>query len=129
MKTPTILLIAAALLIGGIFVIGNKEEAAPVTSTVIQGEMTPLAQTIDIKAKGGYSTQLISAQANIPTTLKVTTSGTFDCSASLTIPSIGYRTNLPSTGVTEIEVPPQAAGTTLEGICQMGMYSFAVRFN
>ena len=57
------------------------------------------------------------------------TSGTFDCSSALVIPALGYRTNLPAQGVTDIEVPPQAAGTRLQGLCAMGMYSFVVNFN
>jgi len=28
-----------------------------------------------------------------------------------------------------IDVPPQNAGTTLRGLCSMGMYSFAITFN
>lgn len=86
-------------------------------------------QYIDLSAKGGYSPRLSVAQAGIPTKLKVATSATFDCSASLTIPSIGYRDILPPSGTTEIDIPAQEAGTTLQGTCSMGMYSFAIRFD
>ncbi len=85
-------------------------------------------QYIDLSAKGGYSPRLSVAQAGIPTKLKVATSATFDCSASLTIPSIGYRDILPPSGTTEIDIPAQEAGTTLQGTCAMGMYSFAIKF-
>ncbi len=85
-------------------------------------------QYIDISAKGGYSPRVNIAQAGIPTKLKVATSATFDCSASLTIPSIGYRTILPPSGTTEINIPAQEAGTTLQGLCSMGMYSFTIQF-
>ncbi len=86
-------------------------------------------QYIDLSAKGGYSPRVSVAQAGIPTKLKVATSATFDCSASLTIPSIGYRDILPPSGTTEIDIPAQEAGTTLQGTCAMGMYSFAIRFD
>lgn len=86
-------------------------------------------QYIDLSAKGGYSPRMSVAQAGIPTKLKVATSATFDCSASLTIPSIGYRDTLHPSGTTEIDIPAQEAGTTLQGTCAMGMYSFAIRFD
>ena len=86
-------------------------------------------QYIDISAKGGYSPRVTVAQADIPTKLKVATSATFDCSASLVIPSIGYRDVLPPSGTTEIDIPAQKAGSTLQGTCAMGMYNFTIRFD
>jgi plastocyanin domain-containing protein len=56
------------------------------------------------------------------------TTGTFDCSSTLNIPSLNYQKNLPATGVTEIEIPPQPAGSTIEGLCGMGMYKFEIAF-
>ena len=87
------------------------------------------SQIIEISAKGGYSPQNITAKAGTPTTLKIKTSGTFDCSSSLTIPKLGYQTNLPPSGETVVDVPPQKAGSTLTGLCSMGMYSFTIRFD
>jgi len=86
-------------------------------------------QIIEIGAKGGYAPKVSIAKANIPTILRVQTRGTFDCSSALTIPSIGYRANLPPSGVTEIEIPAQKSGATLQGLCAMGMYNFKVQFN
>ena len=86
-------------------------------------------QIIDITAKGKYNPRVTQAKADMPTTIKVGTNGTYDCTAALTIPSLNYSTNLPASGTTEIEVPPQKAGTSLKGICSMGMYSFAINFN
>ena len=54
--------------------------------------------------------------------------GTFDCSAGVVIPSLSVRQNLPPSGSTDIEVPPQQSGTQLQGLCIMGMYHFAVQF-
>jgi plastocyanin domain-containing protein len=65
----------------------------------------------------------------MPTILKMDTQGTFDCSSSLTIPALGIMKALPPSGETEIEIPPQNAGTTMHGLCAMGMYNFAVNFN
>ena len=87
------------------------------------------SQVIEISAKGGYSPQETTAKANLPTVLKIKSNGDFDCSSSLTIPKIGYQTNLPPSGETVVDVPPQKAGSTLTGLCSMGMYSFTIRFN
>ena len=85
-------------------------------------------QTIEISAKGGFSPRDVTAKADTPTTLKIKTSGTFDCSSSVSIPKLGYQTNLPPSGETVVDVPPQKAGSTLTGLCSMGMYSFTIRF-
>ena len=85
-------------------------------------------QVIEIKAKGGYSPSLSIAKANVPTILRVTTNSSFDCSSALRIPAIGYSKNLPPTGTTDIELPTQAAGTTLKALCSMGMYNFSIQF-
>lgn len=98
----------------------SQESSSPV---VLDGK-----QVIEIKAKGGYSPRSTMAKANMPTVLKVKTMGTFDCSSALTIPSIGYQKYLPASGETLIEIPPQEAGSTLQGVCAMGMYNFAVNF-
>jgi plastocyanin domain-containing protein len=86
------------------------------------------SQTIEISAKGGFSPRDVTAKADTATTLKIKTSGTFDCSSSLTIPKLGYQINLPPSGETVVDVPPQKAGSTLTGLCSMGMYSFTIRF-
>jgi hypothetical protein len=41
---------------------------------------------------------------------------------------MNYQKNLPPSGVTEIEIPPQEAGSTFEGLCGMGMYGFEIAF-
>jgi plastocyanin domain-containing protein len=98
-------------------------ETAPTNVFVAGGE-----QTIEINAKDGYDPQLTTAKANLPTVLKIKTNGDFDCSSSLNIPKLGYRTVLPPAGETAVDVPPQAPGSTLKGVCSMGMYSFTIRF-
>jgi plastocyanin domain-containing protein len=85
-------------------------------------------QYIDLTARGGYFPSDITAKANTPTVLRVKTANTFDCSSSIVIPSLNYRNNLPSTGTTEITIPPQSANYVLQGTCIMGMYRFNIRF-
>lgn len=86
-------------------------------------------QIIRIDAKGGYSPRETRAKANTPTTLEVKTNGTYDCSTAIVIPNLNYRSYLPPSGITTIEIPPQPAGTTLKGLCVMGMYNFGLNFN
>ena len=104
---------------------GGAETASPAHSNV---SIVDGVQIIEIDAKGGYAPEETIAQANMPTMIAMNTRGTFDCSSALVIPSIGYRKNLPPSGETRIEVPPQKEGATLQGLCSMGMYNFSVIF-
>ncbi len=130
MKTPTII----AIIIGGAFVVGTLILSQGKTATPVDAQ--PLnnvsvengKQVVTISAKGGYLPRISEAKADMPTILRVDTNGTFDCSASLNIPSMNYQKNLPATGVTDIDIPPQKAGSTFEGLCGMGMYKFEIAF-
>ncbi len=130
MKTPTII----AIIIGGAFVIGacvlsqDKTTAPADAQTENNVTVENGRQIVTISAKGGYLPRISEAKADMPTTLRVDTNGTFDCSASLNIPSMNYQKNLPATGVTDIEIPAQKAGSTFEGLCGMGMYRFEIAF-
>ncbi|MFA7201660.1 MAG: hypothetical protein WC099_01540 [Candidatus Paceibacterota bacterium] len=128
MKFIVIAILIAAIIIGGtIFLIQKSSPSSPQvpldTVSMVDGK-----QIITITAKGGYSPRTSVARADIPAILRVITRGTFDCSSALTIPSIGYKKNLPPSGTTDIDLLPQKAGTTLRGLCSMGMYTFSVDF-
>jgi plastocyanin domain-containing protein len=129
MKSTLVAIIFAGVLIGGAFLLSNKP------NTGISAELGSNVSTIDgkqvitIDAKGGYAPAITYARAGVPTVLRVATTGTFDCSSALTIPAIGYKNNLPPSGTTDIEVPAQKSGTTMRGLCAMGMYNFQVQFN
>lgn len=118
--------LVAALVIAGAIVLSQKSDGTEqvVQNVFMEGEK----QIIEIDAKGGYSPKLTTAKAGVPTVLRLKTSGTYDCSSAVTIPSVGFRKNLVATGITEVEVPIKVAQGTLEGTCAMGMYSFSVRF-
>lgn len=130
MKPTAIAILIGALLIGGAIVYSNKAaniaQSAPDANNV---SVSNGAQIIEIEVKGGYSPKVSTAKADMPTVLRMKTNGTFDCSSGVTIPSLGIRQILPASGDTDIQVPPQRAGTTLNGVCVMGMYHFAVNFN
>jgi plastocyanin domain-containing protein len=130
MKSTVISILIAGVLIGGAIMLSGDKGSSSNTQqaannvTIVDGK-----QIITINAKGSYSPKITTAKADMPTVIKMTTQGTFDCTSALTIPSIGYRGNLPPSGETLIDVPPQQAGATIRGICAMGMYNFAVNFN
>ncbi len=84
-------------------------------------------QIIEIRAKGGYLPSKSVAKAGIPTILRFDTSGTFDCSSSVRIPSMNISQILPQTGTTDIAIGVQPAGI-FNGTCGMGMYPFEVDF-
>lgn len=130
MKTSTII----AIIIGGAFVVGafilsqDKTTAPTDISPVNNVTVENGKQIVSISAKGGYLPRKSEAKADMPTILRVDTNGTFDCSSSLNIPSMNYQKNLPATGVTDIEIPAQKAGSAFEGLCGMGMYRFEIAF-
>lgn len=101
---------------------GNAAQTAP-TATIVDGK-----QFVDITAKGGYSPRVVIAKAGIPTTIRVTTNGTFDCSASVVIPKLSYQKFLQPSGTEDIEIPAEQATGTVQGLCAMGMYNFQIKF-
>lgn len=130
MKATVLSIIGASILIAGAIVLsGQKSDTSVATVPVDNVSISEGKQVVEIGVKGGYSPRRSVAKADTPTILRMKTNGTFDCSSALTIPSINYQKNLPPSGVTDVELPPQKAGTTLQGLCSMGMYSFEVAFN
>ncbi|MEK7582835.1 MAG: hypothetical protein AAB483_00285 [Patescibacteria group bacterium] len=129
MKNTTIAIIVIVVAVGisGLIFLAGRQ-----SSPAVEGQNVSIVggkQVVTIDARGGYFPRNSVAQANLPTVIKMRTKGAFDCSNALTIPVIKYRANLPMTGETLIDVPPQAAGTTLNGFCAMGMYSFNIVFH
>lgn len=130
MRIITLSVLIVSVMIGSALIFINSNNS----NTQLSNDSTNLSmidgnQIITINAKGGYSPKITNAKANVPTILKVTTSGTFDCSSAISIPSLSYRKNLEPTGVAEIMLPPQKANSTLKGLCSMGMYNFTINFN
>lgn len=128
MKFSTLLFVIA--LTGGLLFLlfaGNRPTGSttPETANVF---MEDDIQIIEITAKGGYSPRVTEAKANVPTELRMITENTYDCSSALVIPDLSYSGYLPFSGITEIEIPAQEAGTTLQGLCSMGMFQFQIEF-
>jgi len=122
-----IALVIAVTLIGGAIMLtlnkpNGQNEPAVNNVSIVDGQ-----QIIEITAKGGYSPRVTNAKAGIPTVIRFNTTGTFDCSAYIRIPSMGLSKILPSTGTTDIVVADPKDGL-LNGMCGMGMYPFQVNF-
>ncbi len=130
-KTTVILIFVTTIFVAGaiIFIGANNDSNGAISQAANNISMVDGKQIISINAKGGYSPKITTAKAGVSTIIKVKTQGTFDCSSALVIPSLGYRSNLSPSGETNIDVPPQKAGTKLQGLCAMGMYNFTVDFN
>ena len=131
-KTASII-ITLALVVGlGIIFVGGSKSENTNTASVQQAkniEIRDGVQYITIDAKGGYSPSMSSAKADIPTKLVVKTNGTYDCSSSLVIKSIGYQKVLTQTGEEIIDIGTPKAGVPLQGVCGMGMYNFLINFS
>lgn len=129
-KTSAIIIIGMVL-IGGVVVFwkGSSGSASGIAAgsgdnvAVVDGK-----QIVTIIAKGGYSPRVSNVKADTPTTLRVISKGTFDCSIALRIPALGYSKNLNPNDSTDIDIPPQKSGTSLNGFCSMGMYNFRINF-
>ncbi|MCX6793287.1 MAG: cupredoxin domain-containing protein [Candidatus Falkowbacteria bacterium] len=133
-----ILLVVGGIIIIVIFIIASYNQAPKtvkysnntetmVTSSNVSTENGKQVITIDVK--GGYSPKVTNAKANVATIIRAKTNSTFDCSSALRIPAINYSKNLPPSDTTDIEIPNQAAGSSLKGLCSMGMYSFTINFS
>lgn len=124
------IIITVALVIGiGIVFFGQSKNNPDSTSTqsAQNVEIRDGVQYVTINARGGYSPKVSTAKAGIPTKLIVKTDSTYDCSVALVIRSISYQKILPQTGEEVIDLGIPQAGT-LQGLCSMGMYNFAVNF-
>ncbi|MEK7471070.1 MAG: cupredoxin domain-containing protein [Patescibacteria group bacterium] len=126
MKNIAISILIALVLIVVAFMIA-KGRVSTTPSNVNNISVIDGKQIIDLTAKGGYSPGKSIAKAGIPTILRFTTNGTFDCSSSIRIPSMNVSKNLALAGITDIDLGSPKVGI-LRGSCGMGMYPFEIDF-
>jgi plastocyanin domain-containing protein len=124
------ILIVVALISGAIFLgprntavnTGGNDNVPANNVSVVNG-----VQIVELNAKGGYQPRFSKAKAGIPTVIRFKTSGTFDCSAAVRIPSLNVSKFLPQTGATDINIGTPKVGPFI-GSCGMGMYPFEIDF-
>lgn len=131
-KTATLIILFACVIVIGMIIFNKPTQKDTTintnTQSVENSQIKDGIQYITINARGGYTPKVSTAKAGIPTKLVIKTNGTYDCSASLVIHSLGYRKILPQTGETVIDVGIPKIGTPLQGVCGMGMYNFLINF-
>ena len=127
MKLTVVSVIVAVALIGVVLLIPRGGSNVTKVENVNNVTITDGKQIIEISAKGGYQPQKSIARAGIPTVIRFNTSGTFDCSSAVRIPSMGISKNLPASGVTDIDIGSTKVGV-LQVLCAMGMYHFEIDF-
>lgn len=125
-STIVSVLIALAIMVGAALV----SRSGPAEPAIVPGSNAIVengAQVVAVRAKGGYAPRTSVAKAGMPTIIRFETSGTFDCSSAVRIPSMNIMKNLPPSGTTDIDIGTPATGA-LQGSCGMGMYPFEVVF-
>jgi plastocyanin domain-containing protein len=129
MKANTVIILITGLIIAGFIVMVaiSKKSTQDQVHNVNNVSVVDGKQIVEINAKGGYQPRKSLAKAGIPTIIRFNTNGTFDCSASVRIPSMNISKVLPNTGTTDIDIGVQKTGI-LQGTCGMGMYPFEVDF-
>ncbi len=128
-KTASIIIVIGLIIALAIVFVGSTGPDSG--GGIAEGENIEIkdgTQFITINAKGGYSPRITEAEAGIPSKLVVKTDGTFDCSLSLVIRSLGFQKILAQTGEELIDIGTPKAGESIQGLCSMGMYSFRVNF-
>ncbi|MCC6691545.1 MAG: hypothetical protein IT235_08445 [Bacteroidia bacterium] len=129
MNKTALIIITLALVFGiGIIFWGGSKNNITTGEPGQNSEIKDGVQYITITAKGGYSPKVSTAKSGILTKLIVKTNGTYDCSASLVIRSLGFQKILAQTGEEIIDIGTPKTDQLLQGLCGMGMYSFLIKF-
>lgn len=127
MKATIISIVVSLVLIGAAIFFVRTDSVAEKSVVLNNVSVVGGKQIIEIGAKGGYQPRKSVAKAGMPTILRFDTSGTFDCSSSVRIPSLRISKMLPSSGATDIDIGVSQMGV-FQGMCGMGMYPFEVEF-
>lgn len=129
-KNTIISIIVSLSLIGGtLYFISDRSSSAD-TNEVAQSQNVEIrdgVQYVTVTAKGGYSPRVTQIKGGLPTKLVVKTDGTYDCSASLVVRSIGFQKILQPTGEEVIDLGTPKSGEKVQGVCGMGMYNFQIK--
>ena len=128
-KNTIISIIISVALIGGtLYFVSDRSISSGGEIAQSQNvEIRDGVQYVTVTAKGGYSPRVSQVKAGVPTKLVVKTDGTYDCSASLVVRSVGFQKILQPTGEEIIDLGIIKSGEKVQGVCGMGMYNFQVK--
>lgn len=122
------LIVVGAVFFGGYIIMNlnnSDDDSATVEPRASNVSVVDGTQIIDLRAKGGYTPKVTVAKSGMPTILRVSTNGTFDCSSAIRIPSLRVSQTLPMNGTTDISLGTLESGL-IQGNCGMGMYPFQI---
>lgn len=117
-------------LIGAPFSVTNLTRSLGGQSAAAAGELDAEGNavvTINV-VNEGYTPALQRARAGAPVKLRLVTDNTTSCARDFVIPSLNINELLPKTGLIEIPLPAQPAGSELFYTCSMGMYTGKIVF-
>ncbi len=128
-KNTIISIIISIALIGGTlyFVSDRSASSGGEVAQSQNVEVRDGVQYVTVTARGGYSPRVTQIEGGIPTKLVVKTNGTYDCSASLIVRSVGFQKILQPTGEEVIDLGTPKSGDKVQGVCGMGMYNFQIK--
>ena len=128
-KNTIISIIISIALIGGTlyFVSDRPTSSGGEVAQSQNVEIRDGVQYVTVTAGGGYSPRITQIEGGIPTKLVVKTNGTYDCSASLVVRSVGFQKILQPTGEEVIDLGTPKSGDKVQGVCGMGMYNFQIK--
>lgn len=128
-KNTIISIIISVALVGGtLYVVSDRP--TPSSGGVERSQNIEIrdgVQYVTVTAKGGYSPRITEIKGGLPTKLVVKTDGTYDCSASLVVRSVGFQKILQPTGEEIIDLGTPKSGDMVQGVCGMGMYNFQIK--
>ncbi len=126
---------------GGLALVGSPFSSAAIYHALTDVPQPNVAQAAAASSVGsisnvvkinvvnsGYTPNQLSAPADQPIQLVLTTRNTQSCARAFVIPSLNIQKTLPATGEVVVNLPAQKAGSTLRFTCSMGMYSGVIRF-
>lgn len=121
------IIISIALIGGTIYFVSDRSATTDNGASQSQSvEIRDGVQYVTVTAKGGYSPRIIEIKGGMPTKLVMKTDGTYDCSSSLVIRSVGFEKVLQPTGEEVIDLGTPKSGEKVQGVCSMGMYNFVI---
>ncbi len=113
--------------------IGASAAAAPASPAAVQPASGSAPAAAGFVAQlnvenQGYSPAVLSLPAGQPVELHLVTNNTVSCSRAFVIPDLGVEEMLPKTGDVVVNLPAQPAGTSMDFMCSMGMYTGVFQF-
>ncbi len=121
------MIISIALIGGTLYFVSDRSSSGGEVTQSQNVEIRDGVQYVTVTAKGGYSPRVMQIKGGLPTKLVIKTDGTYDCSASLLVRSVGFQKILQPTGEEVIDLGTPKLGEKVQGVCGMGMYNFQIK--